>query len=107
MHEVVGHREREVAADRPGRASAGFVAPIVVRTTEIAPSPSSAERQRRRRSDELDQLAEERLLGVLRVVLLGEVAVDLDESRLARRQAAPLEAREDLPGERRAAPRRA
>ena len=58
------------------------------------------ERKRRRGGDELDELAEERLLAVLGVVLVRELAVDLDELRGAQGQAAALEARQDLAGER-------
>ena len=42
VHQVVRHRQREIAANRPRRRrAAGFVEPIVERTTAIAPSPSS------------------------------------------------------------------
>src|SRR5436309_3041276 len=57
------------------------------------------ERERRRRGDELDQLAEERLLVVLGVVLLGERAVDRQQPAGAHAQPAGLEAAEDLSGE--------
>ena len=57
------------------------------------------EREGRRRGDEVDELAEERLLLVLCVVLLRQLPVDLDELPRAEREAAPLDAREDLAGE--------
>ena len=41
MHEVVRHRDAKSPRIEPGSASAGFVAPIVVRVVAIAPSPSS------------------------------------------------------------------
>src|SRR5207302_4379679 len=58
----------------------------------------------RRGRDELDELAEERLFAVLRVVALGKIAVDLEELSPADDEAAPLEASEDLAGQ--AAPHR-
>src|SRR5918912_168929 len=69
VHEVVGHREGEVAADRPGRRVGR------VRRTHRRPHRLDGtlafddEGQRRPRRDEVDELAEERLLGVLSVVL--------------------------------------
>jgi hypothetical protein len=42
VHDVLGELECEVAADRPGAESSGLVAPIIVRTTEIADSPLTA-----------------------------------------------------------------
>src|SRR5581483_1636072 len=45
-------------------------------------------------------LAEERLLGVLGVVALSEVARDLHEPRRAEDEPAPLEPRDDLAGQR-------
>src|SRR6185503_11895280 len=99
VHQVVRHRERKVAADRPrsglgrvGRAHRG----ADDRDRRLA---LERERKRRRRGDELDQLAEKRLLGVLGVVLLRELAVDLDEPRFPDLQPAALEAREDLAGQ--------
>ena len=56
------------------------------------------ERERRRRGDELDELAEERLLGVLGVVLLGQPAVDGEQPGGTHGEAAGLEAAEDLAG---------
>src|SRR6187431_3238563 len=99
VDEVVRHREREVAADRP-RSGVG-------RIRRAHRRPDHADRglalddegQRRRRGDELDQLAEERLLAVLGVVLLRERAVDEHELRAAQREAASLEPAEDLAGE--------
>ena len=60
----------------PGVGVCGFVAPIVVRTTAIAPSPSTTSASVGAEVMNVDQLAEERLLAVLGVVLLGELAVD-------------------------------
>ena len=57
------------------------------------------ERERRPRGDEVDELAEERLLRVLGVVRLAELARRSDEPGGAQLQAAALEAREDLAGE--------
>ena len=68
----------------PGSASAGFVAPIVLRSVAIAPSPSTTSAQRRPRRDELDELAEERLLLVLGVVRLAELAARGEELARAR-----------------------
>ena len=87
VHQVVRHREREVAADRPGRRL-GRVRRAHRRADDRDRRLAlERERERRRRGDELDQLAEERLLGVLGVVRLGELAVDLDEPRVAERRA--------------------
>ena len=80
----------------PGCASAGFVAPIVVRIVAIAPSPSTTSAHVGAGGDELDELAEERLLAVLGVVRLAELAVDRDELPGAEREAAALDPREDL-----------
>src|SRR5262252_5764436 len=63
VHEVVGHRGGEVAAHGRDRALA-----------------LDDERPGRPRGDELDELAEERLLAVLGVVLLPELATGGDES---------------------------
>src|SRR5437016_6990113 len=79
VHEVVRHREREIAADRSGRGVRG------IRRAHRRPDDRDRrlalehEHQRRCRGDELDQLAEERLLLVLGVVLLGEFAIDGQE----------------------------
>ena len=57
------------------------------------------ERERRPRGDEVDELAEERLLAVLGVVRLAELARGDDEAGGAQPKPAPLEARDDLAGE--------
>jgi hypothetical protein len=59
------------------------------------------ERERRRGGDDVDELAEERLLLVLGVVLLRELAVDLDQLARAQREAAALDARKVSPARRR------
>jgi hypothetical protein len=76
-----------------------LVEPIVVRDDRDRRLALERQRERRRRRDELDQLAEEGLLGVLGVVLLRQLAVDLNEAGIAELEAAPLEAREDLAGQ--------
>ena len=57
------------------------------------------ERPGRRRGDESDELVEEGLLAVLRVVLLAEVALHLQQLSRAYGEAAPLDPREDLAGQ--------
>src|SRR6266480_2792020 len=57
------------------------------------------ERERRCRGDELDELAEERLLLVLRVVLLRELAINSQKLCLAQFEPALLETLEDLASE--------
>ena len=57
------------------------------------------ERDERRRRDEVDEAAEERLLAMGRVVPLGEVAVDLDQLEADDLEAALLVAREDPTGQ--------
>src|SRR5439155_21588250 len=97
VDEVVRHRERELAAQR-SRLRVGRVR----RADRLAAGRDRAlalehERERRARRDELDELAEERLLLVLRVVGLAQLAARDEQPRRAQLQAAPLEAREDLP----------
>ena len=65
----------------------------------IAPSPSTTKRPRRAGRDEVDELAEERLLAVLGVVLLAELAARGEELALADLEAARLDPAEDLGGE--------
>ena len=112
VHEVVGHRQREVAADRPGRATRpGWSSP------SSCGRPGSPTRPRARarasaRGDELDELAEERLLRVLGVVLARRARGRRGRAApRASTRPAPLEAREDLAGQpalpsRRASPAR-
>ena len=84
----------------PGSASAGFVAPIVVRAVRDRALALEHERERRPGGDEVDELAEERLRLVLGVVLFRERAVDRQQARGAQPEAAALEARDDLARER-------
>src|SRR5581483_271081 len=98
VHEVVRHRERELAAQRSricvGRiGGADRAAARRDRTLAL-----DDERERRSRRDELDELPEERLLAVLRVVRLAELARRGDEASGPELQPAPLEAPEDLAG---------
>ena len=96
MHEVVRHRERQVAADRP-RGSVDGVRGADGRPRHLtASSPSSTRAERRARRDEAHELAEERLLRMLGVVPFGEVAIDVEQLRRANDEAAPLEAPDDL-----------
>ena len=94
MHEVVRHRERELAAQRSGVGVGG-----VRRADRLARGRDRAlaledERERRAGGDEVDELAEERLLAVLGVVRLPELAESRRTSRAARSfSAAPLEPR--------------
>ena len=62
----------------PGSASSTLVAPTIVRTSEkvLSAGPSTTIANTGERVRKLDQLAEERLVGVLGVVLLGERLVD-------------------------------
>src|SRR5262249_29951043 len=74
VDEVVRHRERELAAERAG-VGVGRVrrADRLPRRRDHALA-FEHERERRARGDELYELAEERLLAVLRVVDLAEFA---------------------------------
>src|SRR5215211_1106921 len=100
VDEVVRHREREIAADRARRGVRR------VRRAHRRPDeldrflPLDDQRERRAGGDEIDELTEERLLGVLRVVLLREGPIDGQQARGAELEPTPLEARDDLPGER-------
>src|SRR5579859_2146008 len=99
VHEVVGHRHREVAADRP-RLGVGRVR----RADRLAERRDGTralddERPGRAGADELDELAEERLLLVLGVMALAERAVGGEELAGADGQPARLDAAEDLGGE--------
>src|SRR5207248_670993 len=99
VDEIVRHREREVTAQgtwlrvrrvrRADRRSRGCDRAFAL----------EHEGERWSRADEVDELAEERLLLVLGVVRLAELARRDEQARGAQRQAAPLEAREDLAGE--------
>ena len=99
MHEVVGHRQCKVAPDR-ARIGIGRI-----RRADRRPQRGDRtltfdhERERRARRDELHQLAEERLLPVLGVVRLAELAVHMDELAGPQGETSALDAREDLAGQ--------
>ena len=99
VHHVLREERREVAADRSGAESAGFVAPISPRTPTIASSPRTAKREHGPRGDEVDEVGEERLATVLRVVIPRERLRDPEEARGSEVVAALLEARDDLAAE--------
>src|SRR5262249_20184140 len=99
MHEVVGHREREVATDRPWSGVGGVCRADRSPHGRDRAFPFDHESPRRAGSDELDELAEEGLLAVLGVVLLTELAARGDEPRLPDLEAARLDPPEDLAGE--------
>jgi hypothetical protein len=82
----------------PGAASSGFVAPISCRAAATASRPSSTAATRGP-GDELDQLAEERLLRVLGVVAAGEVLVDPQLPQGDDPQALALKPPQDLAGQ--------
>ena len=82
VHEVVGHRGGEVAADRPRRGVRGIGRADRRPHRRDRAFALDDERPRRARGDELDELAEERLLAVLGVVLLPQLAAGGDELRL-------------------------
>ena len=85
VDEIVRHREREVAADRPGPRLRGIGGAHRLADGRDRSLALDHEREGRARGDERDQLAEERLLDVLRVVALGEGLVD--PQQLCRRAA--------------------
>ncbi len=89
----------------PGAESSGLVAPIIVRTVATALGPLEGHGHERPGGDELDELAEERLALVLRVVALGHGLLEDELLEPPDPEAAPLEASEDL-GHEAAAPRR-
>src|SRR5439155_1859651 len=98
VHEVVGHRACQVAANR-ARLRVGRIR----RADRLAQRRDRAlalddERQRRPGGDELHELAEERLLAVLGVVGFPQRAIDVDELAGAQHEAAAFDAREDLAG---------
>ena len=83
----------------PVAASIGLVAPISWRAALTASSPSRIAATSGPLGDELDELAEERPLGMLGVVLLGELTRGGHELERDDAQALALEAGEDLAGE--------
>jgi hypothetical protein len=88
VDEVVRHQERQVAADRAGIGVGRIRGPDRPAARGDGALPFEDERERRARGDELDELAEERLLAVDVVVPLGEIAVDADELARAPRSGA-------------------
>ena len=100
MHEVVRHREREVAADR-SRGGFGRVRRAHRRPHDLDRALAlEDERERRPGRDELDELAEERLLDVLGVVAARRARGRPGRASRPRTiEPPPLEAREDLAGE--------
>ncbi len=83
----------------PGAASSGSVAPIDLARRVDGLVALEHRGDERPPGDELDQLAEEGLLGVLGVVATGEVLVDVELAQGDDPQALALEARQDLTGE--------
>ena len=80
-------------------ASSGFVAPITWRAATTASWPSSTIATSGPLVMNVDELAEERALGVLGVVLLRELAADGHELQRGEPQALALEAGDDLAGQ--------
>ena len=99
MDQVECHLEAEVAADRAGRCL-----DRVRRTDHLARGRDRLgtlehRGDQRAAGDELDQLAEEGLLGVLLVVDVGDLHGRLDQPQVGDPQALALEAGEDLAGQ--------
>src|SRR4051795_5201773 len=65
VYEVVRHRERELAAEGAGIRVGGIRGADRLARGRDCPVALEDERQRRARGDEVDELAEERLLAVL------------------------------------------
>ena len=80
----------------PGAASSGSVAPITWRAARTASRPLQHHRHDRARGDEVDQLAEERSLGMLGVVAFGQRPLDGHVPQRDDAQALALEAGDDL-----------
>src|SRR4051812_25626624 len=99
VHEVVRHGEREAAAQRARRGLGRVGRADRDATGRDRPFALEDERERRPGGDEVDELAEERLLLVLGVVRLADLARRRDQARGAQLQPAPLEGGEDLAGE--------
>src|SRR4051812_2533517 len=99
VDEVVRHRAREVAANRARlRIGGGRRADRLAHRRDCA-FAFHDERPGRARRDELDELAEERLLAVLAVVLLAELAAHGEQLARAHGEAAVLDPLQDLAGE--------
>ena len=73
MHEVRLDLEAVVSADRPGRGLERVRRADHLTRGRDRLVPLEHQRDQRPARDELDEVAEERLLGVLGVVLLGEL----------------------------------
>src|SRR5215217_4969496 len=99
VHEVGLNLEAEVAADRPGgRLDRVRGADHLARRLHSLVSLQDEGNERAAR-DEVHELAEERALAVLGIVLLGEVALDGHVLHGGNRQSLALEAGDDLAGE--------
>src|SRR5271163_3219396 len=99
VHHVGAHLDREVAADAAGRGlqRIGRADQLARRPDRVA--PLQHHRDERARRDEVDELAEERPLGVLGVVALRELARDGHVAQREDAQALALEAGDDLAGQ--------
>src|SRR5215210_5625396 len=99
MDHVGLHLQRVVAADRAGGGldRVGGADRLAGGPDRLVPLED--ERDERAAGDELDQLAEEGALPVLRVVLLGELAVDSHVLHRDDHEALALEPGDDLAGE--------
>ena len=95
VDEVLGGLEREVAADRAGRRLVRAGRAVDRAHDRDRVRPLERERDERRRDDEVDQAAEERLLAVDRVMAFGQRPVDLDELQADELEPALLVALED------------
>src|SRR5258708_15882811 len=100
VHHVGAHLDREVAANRAGGRLQG-----VGRADQLPRRPDGVgalepHRQDRARGDEVDELPEERPLGVLGVVLLGKLPRDRHVAKGDDLQPLALEAGDDLAAER-------
>src|SRR5437588_5592965 len=99
VHEVVRHRHREIPANRARLRVGG-----VRRADRLAHRRDRSlaldhERPRRPRGAERDELAEERLLLVLGVMRLAQIAARGEELAREHGEAAALDARQDVAGE--------
>ena len=98
-HVLCRPRSRSRRGSSRWSASSGFVAPITWRAALIASSPSRTSATIGPEVMKLDELAEERALRVLGVVLLGEVLGDRHVLGGDDREALAFEAGDDLPGQ--------
>ena len=97
MDQVLGGLECEVAADRAHVRLVRARGAVDRADDRDRVGPIEGERDEGPRRDELDKTAEERLLAMDGVVLLGERAVDVDELEPDDPEASFLVAREDPP----------